>query len=173
MRKLFAVLAISVFAGACGDELVQPVAPEADGPQFAKWGAFHGAWAYRDETDACKLWDATDEPIWTPCGGQYTPGATFGWRLWSDGIYNPYGKAVHFGPDHWPYWIPVGPFYTRYGIHTVDGLLPLCDWDPLHDPGYTQLLCTFNWHYTISASGQGLLVATFDPAHTIPWPPES
>ena len=168
MRKLFAALTLAALAAACSDE---PTRPSSDGPQLARQASAHGGWVVRYSADDnwCGFWDADNNflpPV--PCQWVYTPGpnGNFNMRIWStEPVPNPTGRAYHSGPTNYPQLL--ADWYLEvYGVTPVNGMMPLCDFNALQDPTYSSLMCTTNWHYTISASGRAMFVATFDPGHT-------
>lgn len=173
MRKLFPILALAALA-ACSE---RPTQPTNDGPQFASQGAPHGAWVvrYSAADNWCSFWDASgnfDLPM-VPCQWNYTPGpkGTFHMRIWTTGtVPNATGRAVHFGPTSYPQGLADAYLYW-YGVYPVGGLMPLCDFNTLRDPTYSTLICSTNWHYTISASGKATLQFEADPGHSYQWPP--
>jgi hypothetical protein len=101
----------------------------------------------------------------------YRKNDTLTWRIYGTGIYNPTGRALHFGPTHYPQ--AMADFYKSFfDVEPVDGQMPMCDYNVLTDPSLEWLICSTNWHYTISASGQGTLIWIVDPGHswTKYWP---
>jgi hypothetical protein len=183
MRRMVAALALGVVVAACTD---QPTQPAAAAPQFASVGAEHGAWIvrYSAEDAWCGFWDADGNQGYSvPCTGTFTPGAkgAFHWRYSSDSrVPNATGRAVVFGPANYPQ--SLADFVTGFlGVEpTAQGELPLCDFNmreyPLawqewpFPPGEMEhLVCSTNWHYTLSASGKATLIFDADPQHS--WRP--
>jgi hypothetical protein len=63
-------------------------------------------------------------------------------------------------------------YYNLSGgrVVPVDGKMPVCDYNYATDPEETTWICTTNWHYTISASGEGQMIEVADPAHSFKVP---
>lgn len=183
MRKLFAVLAVVAFAAACSD---QPTQPAAERPQLATAGSPNGAWVqrYSAEDMFCGFWDDQGNPLPpVPCTMVSTPAPSglVHMRIYSDGkIPNASGRTVRFGPTNYPTFLSDW-YMATFGIGpTPEGLMPLCDWNVREYPGAWSefpipadkmplLICSTNWHFTISAAGKGMLVWVADPARS--WRP--
>lgn len=160
MRKLIAVFCLATLAAACTDRLVEPAAPgvEVATPSYAKVDG-----ASKDASQwfmNCGLWDASGEPwpVVLPCHYVFTsnPSGSFKATIFASGVTNETGKAAHFGPTEYPEWL-AGVYWDLFGVAPVDGKLPLCDYNLVQDPEMQTLICTTQWHYVISASGQGML----------------
>ena len=183
MRRLLAVLALGAVVIACSE---QPAAPAAAGPQFASVGAEHGALIvrYSAEDAWCGFWDADgNQGYVVPCMGTFTPSpnGVFQWRYWSNSrVPNATGRAVTFGPTNYPQ--SLADFVTGFlGVEpNAQGELPLCDFNmreyplawqewPLPAGEMEHLVCSTNWHYTLSAAGKGTLIFVADPHHS--WRP--
>jgi hypothetical protein len=160
MRKLIAVLGLAALAAACTDRLVEPAAPgvEVAAPSFAKVDGEPkeaSQWMMN-----CGLWDASGAP-WDevlPCHYVFTsnPSGSFTATIFVEGIPNSTGRAAHFSSTAYPEWL-ADVYWDLFEVAPVDGKLPLCDYNLVQDPEMQTLICTTNWKYVISASGQGQL----------------
>ena len=182
MRSLLSLLAVAGLVTACGDTPTQPESarPAVRTRAFTESGNPNGRlrlfWPQAD--DFCGAWDAEGAPVYVNCSNFYTPNSEiYGFTIWADDkILNSTGRAVVFGPTHYPSFL-TEIYETYYGITPRNGLMPLCDWNlRLYPDAYdtwdlSTMLCTTNWSYTISASGKARMHALFDPAHTYdPYP---
>jgi len=95
----------------------------------------------------------------------------FTFHIFASGLPNYAGKAVHFGPTNHTASMQAMYYDLSEGLVTlVDGKMPVCDYNLATDPEQTTWICTTNWHYTISASGEGRMTQVADPAHSFKVP---
>jgi hypothetical protein len=168
MRTLLAGLALAALVAACTDQPTTPLVPE---PQFAQLGAEHGAAVVRYPN--CFIWDAEGNPFEppVPCQYVYTPSKSgvLTMLMKTEGVPNPFGVAVHFGPTRYPQWW-ADLMWDLFQIGPVDGKMPGCDYNLVTDPDMTTLICSYNWRMTISASGEMVGTTVYDPAHSFSFP---
>ncbi len=168
MGKLCTVLVFAALSAACGDELVQPAAPDVEiaAPSYGK--TLDGPGAYVPHYDAedwwCIIWDSEGE--WVPADCVIpqppSPNGILVFTMHASGIRNLTGKNLKYGPDSYPESL-VTAYVDWMGFDPrVDGLMPLCDWNwLLYSPEFRweDLTCTLNWHYNLSKTGVGTLTA--------------
>lgn len=175
MRTLIGILALTALAAACVDQPVAPLAEEPGieiaAPSFAKFKPDMNPGAFNEWWNFCFLPDATGKsfPVALPCHFVAVPGPSEVWTLhiFASGVPNPTGKAYHFGPTNYSAGMEK-MYYDLSGglVVPVDGKMPACDYNLATDPEQTTWICTTNWHYTISASGQGKFTSVADPKHS-------
>jgi hypothetical protein len=184
MRRFFAVLAVAALVAACSDQPTQPLGAESMRPydgrvQTAMEGAERGAWSIRYPA-GCQLWgwdgELINDPFY-PIKGVIAPNGVFAWQCWVEGkLPNPTGKTIHFGPDNAPQ-ANIDFEIWALGVYPVNGRHPICDVNTrLYPHGYDEFpvpeamrpnwQCTWNWHYTITASGEARFTAIFDPGNS-------
>ncbi len=179
MRTPLAVLALAVLAAACAEPPAEPLAPEPGieiaAPSLDKFKPDMNPGAFNEWWNFCFMADAAGNPIpqALPCHHVSTPGPNGVWtlRIFASGVYNPTGKAYHYGPTNYTENMRLLMYDLSGGLVVpVDGKMPVCDYNLVTDPEQQTWICTTNWHYTISASGQGTMVQVADPAHSFKVP---
>jgi hypothetical protein len=173
MRTLWAGLALAALAAACTDQpttplLEEPLLAEVEAPALAQAAGGNGAliWRFSAGSGFCWMSDAVGNLVMTPCQIVYRKNGSFTWTWHATRVNNPTGKAVHYGPTNPPlgfvegmkFWFDVEP--------DAEGRIPICDWNVLTDPEMNWLVCSTNWHSTISAGGVMTGEWIADPAHT-------
>ena len=179
MRTLAGILALTALVAACADQPAEPLAPEPGieiaAPSLAKFKPDTNPGAFNEWWNFCFLPDAEGKPIGLPlpCHFIAVPGPSEVWTLhaYASGVPNPTGKAYHFGPTNYTASMAAMYYDLSGGLVTpVDGKMPACDYNLVTDPEQTTWICTTNWHYTISASGEGRWTSVADPAHSFKVP---
>lgn len=178
MRTLIGILALTALAAACVDQPVAPLA-EAPGieiaaPSFAKFKPDMNPGAFNEWWNFCFLPDAEGNSTGgLLCHFIAVPGPSGVWTLhaYASGLSNPTGKAYHYGPTNYTEGMK-NMYYDLSGglVKPVDGKMPACDYNLVTDPEQTTWICTTNWRYTISASGEGKWTSVADPAHSFKVP---